>query len=120
MTLILTEDLCRVLYNQKYHYHSEKDLQRGIGQVLSGLGVVYTPEVPLSPHDRIDFLIEGGVGIECKVGGSLNALIRQLGRYAASGKVRELVVVTTRSSHCHLPNQILGVNLFVVVLNVFL
>jgi hypothetical protein len=115
-------DVCRALYNARYHYHSEKDLQHGVAQVLSSLELSFKPEYLLGPRDRIDFFLsdDSGIGIECKVGGTLNALVRQLGRYASTGKVKELIVLTTRSTHQQgIPFQIHGVPVFVVVISPF-
>lgn len=61
-----TEDICRALYNAKYRYHNEKELQQGVSQLLDGLGLEYEPEVPMGPRNRIDFLVSTGLGIECK------------------------------------------------------
>lgn len=112
------DDICRVLCNARYHYHSEKGLQQGVNQLLSELGVNFRPEYSLSPRNRIDFLIETlGIGIECKVDGTLNALLRQISRYAATGKISDLIVLTTRSIHQRIPTQLHGVSVFVVVIS---
>ena len=116
-----TADICLALYNTKYHYHSEKELQHGVGQVLSGLNLVFKPEYSLAPRDRIDFLItdDSGIGIECKSddskgGTSLASVTRQLMRYAQSPLVRELVLLTTMSKHKNLPEVMNGKPLYIV------
>jgi hypothetical protein len=114
--MISSKSICQALYNAKYRYKNEKDLQQGVNLVLTSLGVEFEPEVSLTPRDRIDFLA-GKLGIECKVDGTLNRLIRQLGRYASTGKVNELIVLTTRSIHRGLPEQIHGVPVFVVLIS---
>jgi len=115
------EDICRALYNTQYHYHSEKELQHGVGQVLSGLGLVFKPEYSLAPRDRIDFLIidESSIGIECKSddskgGTSLASVTRQLMRYVQSPLVSELILLTTMSKHKNLPNSMNGKPLYIV------
>jgi hypothetical protein len=112
------EDLCRSLYNAKYHYKNEKELQRGVGIVLSELGLEFEPEFPLTKRDRIDFLTEE-IGIECKAddsngGTSLAAVTRQLMRYAQSDRVKELILLTTMSKHKNLPESLNGKPLFIV------
>jgi hypothetical protein len=115
----MTSDaVCRALYNAKYHYHNEKELQRGVGLVLTGLGVEYEPEFQLSPRDRIDFLV-GDLGIECKAddstgGTSLAAVTRQLMRYAHSDKVKEIILLTTMSKHKNLPESLNNKPLYIV------
>lgn len=106
---MLSETICRALYNTRFHYHNEKELQKGVSLVLDGLGVSYTPEFLMSPRDRIDFLV-GNIGIECKSddstgGTSLSAVTRQLHRYSQSPLVKELILLTTMSKHKNLPEM---------------
>lgn len=113
-----TEDICRALYNARYRYHSEKELQQGVATVLSGLGVAFQPEYSLSRHDRIDFFL-GSLGIECKSddsrgGTSLAAVTRQLMRYSASPEIKELILLTTMSKHRSLPDSLNGKPLYVI------
>jgi hypothetical protein len=101
--------ICRALYSTKFRYHNEKELQRGVSLVLDGLGLSYKPEFPMTPRDRIDFLV-GEVGIECKSddskgGTSLAAVTRQLFRYSQSPLVKELILLTTMSKHKNLPEM---------------
>lgn len=103
------DDICRALYNTKYCYHSEKDLQQGVAQVLSDLGSAFKPEYLLTPRNRIDFFLSNGIGIECKSddskgGTSLAAVTRQLHRYAQSDQIKELILLTSMSKHKNLPN----------------
>lgn len=118
-TPLKSEDICRALYNTQYHYHSEKELQHGVGLVLSGLGLAFKPEYVLAPRDRIDFLLTDGIGIECKSddskgGSSLAAVTRQLMRYMQSPLVSELILLTTMSKHKNLPDLMNGKSLYIV------
>lgn len=72
-----------------------RDLLRVLEQLLPGAEVL--PEQILeSAADRIDFYLpESRVGIECKVKGEVDAIMRQLSRYAASPKISHLVLVTS-------------------------
>lgn len=113
-----SEDLCRELYNTKFRYHNERELQIGVGKVLDRLGLSYQPEFSLTKADRIDFLI-GTVGIECKTydshgGTSLAAVTRQLHRYVQSPLVEELILLTTMSKHKNLPESMNGKSIYVV------
>lgn len=83
------------------------DAEAQLGNPVSGFG----REVRLDGHNRIDFLVELAgthVGIEVKRAGSLADVIRQLTRYAAFTTVDELLLVTTKASHHHIPTEIDG------------
>jgi hypothetical protein len=115
------DDVCRVLYNAKYHYHSEKELQHGVAQVLTDHGLIFKPEYLLGPRDRIDFFLldDSGLGIECKSddssgGTSLAAVTRQLMRYSNSPEIKGLVLLTTMSKHKNLPEKLNGKPLYIV------
>lgn len=79
-----------------------------LGNPITG----YSRELRLDEHNRIDFLVElnevSRVGIEVKIGGSLAALTRQLERYAAFPQIDQLLVITTKANHHHIPNVIGG------------
>ena len=77
--------------------HEEAAMQRDIAVIFDDT-CAYVKECVLSPSERIDFLING-VGVECKVKGSKNDVLRQLARYAEFEVIEELVLVTTRASH---------------------
>jgi len=91
------EEVVDLLKRFRFRHTAEKDLQRAIAQVLERRDVSFRTEVKLGPRERIDFLLEGGVGIEVKVKGSATQAARQLQRYAKSNEVTELVLVTSRS-----------------------
>lgn len=76
----------------------EYALQDAIDLALRRVAVTPIREVRLTAADRIDLLV-GTVGIEVKVAGSIAAVTRQLRRYATSGLITELVLVTTRVAH---------------------
>ena|SRR6266536_1553684 len=106
-------DLVDLLEGKRFNEASEDALQRGIAEVLSGAGISFKREVPLTRGDRIDFLV-GAIGVECKTDGSLSALVRQLFRYAQADQVEALVVVTTRLRLARLPPSFNGKPITVV------
>ena len=53
-------------------------------------------------------LLAGRVGVEVKTGGGRNDVVRQLTRYAHCPEVDELVLVTTRAKHHHMPAEVAG------------
>ncbi|ARC56003.1 hypothetical protein AS850_02810 [Frondihabitans sp. 762G35] len=84
-------------------YVTEDDLQAEILTALAEAGVEARREVRLSDdRSRID-LMAGRVGIEVKTDGGWADVIRQLTRYANCAEIDELVLVTTRTRHHHLP-----------------
>lgn len=96
-----------ILRHHAFHFTNERDLQDGIALVLAEVPGVRR-EYICSPRDRLDFLLPGGVGIEVKVDGSLQALTRQLHRYAERPEITALIVVTSRRSHMQVPTLLCG------------
>lgn len=91
-------------------HSSEDELQRAIAEVLEAGGIPFKREVRIGVRDRLDFLA-GTVGIECKLFGSRTEVGRQLIRYAESGRVGALLLVTTRRQLLGLPVVLAGVPL---------
>ena len=77
----------------------EAELQQAVEECLRENGISFLREAVLGPRARIDFLTEGGVGIELKKGRpDSRSLKNQLERYAEHEKVHALVVVTQKSA----------------------
>lgn len=70
-----------------------------VAGALGAAGVLFAREVDLGAAGRIDFLTGGGVGIEVKIAGGRNDVLRQLLGYAQADDVKALVLYTTRSVH---------------------
>lgn len=95
---------------------TEDDLQQELHTALAAAGIPSTREVRLSDgRSRID-LLAGRVGIEVKTNGGWADVIRQLTRYAHCSELDELVLVTTRTKHHHLPSEVVGKPLHLVSL----
>lgn len=75
---------------------NEGETQMKVAKVLTDNGIHFAREVRLSERDRIDFLCEGGIGIEVKVKGGRMDYIRQLKRYEEHDSIKSLVLVTAR------------------------
>jgi hypothetical protein len=56
--------------------------------------------------DILGLIIDARTGIEVKIDGSLASVIRQLDRYAACPEIDELILVTTRAKHHHIPRTL--------------
>lgn len=100
--------LTEILAMYRIGAYSEEALQEGIAEALDTEGWSFEREVILGPRDRVDFLLEGGVGIEVKIDGTAPALIRQLHRYAQHARIHELVVVTNRARLTQMPAELNG------------
>jgi hypothetical protein len=107
--------LSALLYNRRYTFTNEIELQDQIEEVLITHKTEYSREFPLSPQDRIDFLV-GSIGVEIKTASSASSVQRQLWRYAADERITALILVTSRATHRSIPADILGKPVFVVYL----
>lgn len=87
--------LVTLLRRHRFTFASESELQAGIAEVLRTAQIPFEREVTIGARDRIDFLVDG-VGVEVKINGSADNLIRQLSRYAQAAVITELLVVSSR------------------------
>lgn len=81
----------------------EAGLQAAVAEVLAEHKIGYQREVRLSARDRIDFMIDGGVGLELKVKTDTTSLLAQMLRYAEHAQVRELIAASTTYHALTLP-----------------
>jgi hypothetical protein len=117
--LLSSPSICQLIHAAKFHFANEYDLQAGIAQLLTEQGVQFQREVSVAKTERLDFLTAEGIAIEVKVDGALSSVTRQLFRYAAKPEIRELILVTTRTKHRTLPQNIQGKPLYIVHLSAF-
>lgn len=76
----------------------EYELQHLIAELLEKSNIHFKKEYKLAARNRIDFLVEGGIGIEVKKGKPNRAQVsRQLERYAAFSEVKAVILVVERS-----------------------
>lgn len=97
------EAVIREIRNRKFNFTCENELQQGLAELLEELGVPHQREHSLTPTDRIDFLLERGVGIEIKIQESLTSVTRQLHRYAQCPEITHLILMTSRMAHRRMP-----------------
>ncbi len=95
----------RVLRRGQYRAHAEAVLQVDLAEHLTQEGWDYEREVLLSPEDRIDFLVEDGIGLEVKVKGRMSEVWRQVARYASSPRISAVVLFTTRAQLAVMPGS---------------
>lgn len=85
----------------------EFELQACIEGVLRSSGIPYQKEFRLAPRNRIDFLLNGGIGLEAKRGKpNKTSVLKQLERYAAFDEISAIILVVDRN--VHIPISVLG------------
>lgn len=92
-------EIVALLTAHRYACVTEGEFQDAVAEVLRRASLVFEREVTLGGGDRIDFLVDGGIGLELKTQGTPIAIARQLQRYARHDRIVELVLVTTRAVH---------------------
>jgi hypothetical protein len=98
-----------------FHVCNEAELQAGIAEVLKKSGVKFEREFRLQKSDIIDFYLpEQKAGIEVKVDGSMSEVARQIDRYAVSGQIEILLLMTTKSRHLFIPRMLRGKPVIVI------
>lgn len=108
--------LAAVLRGTRYDLTSEERLHEGLKARMQAAGLAFEHEVRLGPQDRIDFLLDDGLGIEVKVDGSTSAVTRQIHRYTQHERISALLLVTARTRHAALPAEMNGKPVHVLVL----
>src|SRR5574337_1540931 len=93
------EKLVQMLRLCRFDLSSEKRLQSGMEEALQRLGVDFEREKRLSAQDIPDFLVTGGIAIECKMRNKAKkmAVYTQLQRYAAHPEVTSIVLAPNMS-----------------------
>lgn len=102
------EELAVLIRSTRLRFGTESDLQDDLEKMLTAAGVVFIRECRLTKRHTIDFWIEGGIGVECKVDGSVSEIAPQLMNYAESPKVETLLLVTSRARHRFQTNELRG------------
>lgn len=107
-------ELRALLASASFGATDERDIQEAIAVLLARKKVRFKREVvlwkPMPPErggDRIDFLV-GRVGIEVKVAGSRNEVMRQLERYCRSDRIDAILLATTRLQLTRMPDTLGG------------
>lgn len=113
----MMDAVAKLLREHRFHFANEVELHNGIELVLTDAGHSVQREVRLTAHERIDFIIDGRLGIEVKIKGSTTDLMRQAIRYAGRPELDGLLVVTTLARH-RLPDTLNGKPVVTVYLEV--
>lgn len=102
------------LAGNRYRFSDEVKLHQAIAARLTASRLPFEQEVRLSDADRIDFLVAGEIGLEVKIKGRAGEVLAQLRRYAASDRLAELVLFTTRLQLSAMPLDVEGKPLHVI------
>lgn len=86
------DELKLLLSSYRYRFASESQLQEGIERVFLNHSIDYQREPVITQRDRPDFMV-GKTVVEVKIKGTLNALLRQIARYAEHDQVDRILVV---------------------------
>lgn len=98
----------RLLRERSFTFSTEKELQDAIAATLDEMKIAYIREYHLSRLDIIDFYLWcSGIGIEVKIKGNGDAVVRQLMRYAECDQIKSLILVSSRLKHW-VPPQLCG------------
>ncbi len=110
-------DVIRLVQRSRLDLSSEKHLQEGVAEVLQAAGIPYEREKRLSPKDIPDFLIAGGVVVECKMRNKSKKMdiFRQLARYATYPEVTAIILASNVTMG--LPPELEGKPLFAASLS---
>jgi hypothetical protein len=108
-------EIAAFIERHRFSYANEDDLQAGLAAALAPSFDVER-EVRLTSRSRIDLLVDDHYGIEVKVAGTADALVRQVSRYSLAPQIRGLIVVTSRIRHLDVPPAVNGKPLVVVSL----
>lgn len=105
------------LLAERMTWTTEDDLQRAIDARLEREAAVghpitrYEREVRVDDRNRLDFAVqvdETVVAVEVKIAGPRKSVLRQLARYALLDDIDELLLVTTKANHHHMPTHLYG------------
>lgn len=111
----MLEKVIAALEGNRFRFTTEADLQEGIAGALVTEDLWFVREHVLGPHDRVDFWVGASIALEVKIDGSLSEITRQVHRYAQHADVKAIVLATSRRLHDHLPDEISGKPVRVVV-----
>lgn len=105
-------DLVRLLQRCRFDLSSEKHLQEEVAIALAGSDIPFEREKRLSDRDIPDFLIGGGIVVECKMRNKSRKMdiFRQLVRYADHREVTAIILASNVAMG--LPAELMGKPLY--------
>lgn len=112
----LADVLERAFALRRPTFAAEAGLHDRIAAELADVHLQVLREFRLDARSRLDLFVRPahsrpgtpGLAVEVKTAGGLPAISRQLLRYAEHAEVSGILLVTTRSAHKNLPEDLLG------------
>lgn len=98
------------LRQARFRVSTEAALQASIEEALAPFP--FEREARLGPGERVDFLVDGSIGIEAKTRAAKRSIYMQLRRYAQHDAITALILVT--GTAMGLPTHINGKPIFYV------
>lgn len=115
--LATVTELVRLVQRSRLDLSSEKHLQEGVSELLRSAQFTFEREKRLSAKDVPDFIVAGGIVIECKMRNKASKMeiYRQLVRYAAYPEVTAIILASNVTMG--LPSAIEGKPLYAASLS---
>ena len=116
-TTLLIQDILKALRELRVNVVIEEfSLQTSIAEILQKNSFTFKKEYRLAPRTRIDFLLQGGLGIEVKKGRpNSKQVMRQLERYTAFEDIKAIILIVERN--VNMPSMLNGKKCFIFGLN---
>ena len=89
-------NLVELLRSHRFRFSSEEELQSMVERVLKEAEIPHQREWDLGAAGRIDFLVEGDIGLEIKTKGSPTQVAAQVLRYCERDEIDCVVLLTAR------------------------
>lgn len=115
------EALCIIsaLQSFRYSYADEREFQNGISSALENSFISFERECDLGRHGIIDFTC-GKIGIEAKIKGNRQDLLRQVARYTQHDSIDQIIIASARRSMIQgAPTSLNGKKIYTVFLGGF-
>lgn len=107
--MITIDDFGELISTHKFRYSNEKELQKCLEELFISKNIPFERETRLSNKDIVDFVIEldiGRTGVEIKVDGSRNSLLRQINRYLSYESITAVFIIGSPYWLNNLPIQL--------------
>ena len=114
----LVNKILKLLSEYRITFKDEKALQSDLARLFVEHSIKFDREVRLDDENIVDFMLEEGLAVECKIKGGTTKLIRQLARYASHEKVKSILVITNMNKLAALPEVICSKKIFAHVFSV--
>ncbi|WP_411691010.1 hypothetical protein [Acinetobacter gandensis] len=107
--MITIDNFGDIVASHKYRYSNEKELQKCLEELFIAKNIPFEREVRLSNKDIVDFVVEldiGRIGVEIKIDGARNSLLRQISRYLGHESITAVFVIGSPYWLNNLPIQL--------------